>query len=420
MNDRILVTVLVENSAQGRGLMGEHGLAFHIQTGSESLLFDTGQSTLVVDNARHLGVDLSPLRAVALSHGHYDHTGGLPAVLALAPQARVYAHSAALTPRFARDSDGTTRAIGMSAPVLEAIRALSPPMQGTPTATELSQGIFLTGEIPRETAFEDVGGPFVLDAAGVQPDPIVDDQALFFDTREGLVVVLGCAHAGVVNTLHHVRRLTGNRPIHAVLGGMHLLNASPDRLNRTVDALRELGVRLLGPAHCTGAAATARLWHEFPKACTTCSVGSSFVFQRQEGDASEDRPQARPPLSDHGPSDPQRQPDLRTQPGCDPEETGPVAQAPPRAPKATPESHPATASAPQVRRPISRWDRVLARVCQNCPVCRRARQKPGSPAFQLVSKVERHLCPFCRAYERVHGRPAHGGQWKGGEKPAPA
>lgn len=359
MNDRILVTVLVENSAQGRGLMGEHGLAFHIQAGSETLLFDTGQSTLIVDNARQLGVDLSQVRAVALSHGHYDHTGGLPAVLALAPQARVYAHPAALAPRFARDSDGTTRAIGMSAPVLEAIRALSPPMQGTPTATELSEGIFLTSAIPRETAFEDVGGPFVLDAAGAQPDPIVDDQALFFDTREGVVVLLGCAHAGLVNTLQHVRRLTGNRPIHAVLGGMHLLNASPDRLNRTVDALRELGVRLLGPAHCTGAAATARLWHEFPKACTTCSVGSSFVFHRQEA-APEPSPSAAPEAETRG------------------------------------------------RRPVSRWDRVLAGVCENCPVCRRARQQPAGLACQLVSKVERHLCPFCRAYERVHGRPAHG------------
>ena len=101
-----------------------------------------------------------------------------------------------------------------------------------------------------------------------------------FDTGDGLVVLLGCAHAGVVNTLRYVRRLAPDRPIHAVLGGMHLLNASPERITRTVEALRELGVQRLGPAHCTGAKATARLWHEFPQACGTCNVGSRFVFQR--------------------------------------------------------------------------------------------------------------------------------------------
>jgi len=141
-------------------------------------------------------------------------------------------------------------------------------------------GVFLTGEIPRETEFEDVGGPFVLDEAGQWPDPIVDDQALYFDTIDGVVALVGCAHAGLVNTLRHIRRLTDNRPIHAVLGGMHLLVASAERLEATVQALREMNVARLGPAHCTGAAATARLWHEFPQACTTCSVGSSFVFQR--------------------------------------------------------------------------------------------------------------------------------------------
>ena len=108
----------------------------------------------------------------------------------------------------------------------------------------------------------------------------MDDQALFFDTRDGVVVMLGCAHAGVVNTLLHIRQLTHHRPIHAVLGGMHLLLASPERMARTVEALRDLGIARLGPAHCTGVAAAARLWAEFPQACFACSVGTRLVFQR--------------------------------------------------------------------------------------------------------------------------------------------
>jgi len=151
MSEPIVVTVLVENSVRGRGLMAEHGLAFHVQAGSDSLLFDTGQSALVVENARQLGVDLSRLRAVALSHGHYDHAGGLRAVRELAPHAHLYAHPAALVPRFARSSDGTTRAIGIGEPGLEAIRVHSPPLQGTPAATEVLRDFFLTGEIPRQS-----------------------------------------------------------------------------------------------------------------------------------------------------------------------------------------------------------------------------------------------------------------------------
>ena len=280
MSDTIVITVLVENSVRGRELMAEHGLAFHIQAGPESLLFDTGQSGLVVQNARRLGVDLSRLRAIALSHGHFDHTGGLHAVWELAPGAELYAHPAALGPHFAYIPDGTTRDVGISAPNLAGVRAHTPPPHPTQTPTEVLKGFFLTGEIPRTTAFEDMDLHFVLNEAGTRPDPIPDDQALFFDTQDGVVVLLGCAHSGVVNTLRHIRRLTDHRPIHAVFGGMHLLAAGPERMARTVEALRELGIQRLGPAHCTGAAATARLWSEFPQVCTVCSVGSRFLFQR--------------------------------------------------------------------------------------------------------------------------------------------
>ncbi|HNQ89352.1 MAG TPA: MBL fold metallo-hydrolase [Verrucomicrobiota bacterium] len=280
MNETITVTVLVENSAHARGLMGEHGLAYHVQAGARSVLFDTGQTDLVVRNARRLGVDLSRLEAVALSHGHFDHSGGVAAVWAQAPDAVLYAHPAARGPHFARNPDGSTRSVGMESEILEAIATPGRRRQETVAPTQLIEGLFLTGEIPRTTGFEDVGGPFVQDAAGVCPDPLADDQALFFDTPGGIVVLLGCAHAGVVNTLRHIRHVTGGRPFHTVLGGMHLVSAGAERMARTVEALRDASLRRLGPAHCTGAAATARLWHEFPEACTVCSVGSRFVFER--------------------------------------------------------------------------------------------------------------------------------------------
>jgi 7,8-dihydropterin-6-yl-methyl-4-(beta-D-ribofuranosyl)aminobenzene 5'-phosphate synthase len=151
----------------------------------------------------------------------------------------------------------------------------------TSSPTEVLPGMFLTGEIPRKTAYEDTGGRFFLDAACTRPDPLLDDQALYFDTREGTVVVLGCGHAGVVNTIERILELTGGKPIHALIGGMHLLSASPDRMDRTLQALRNWNIKKLYPAHCTGMAAVTKLWNAFPQGCAMCPVGTSLVFSRE-------------------------------------------------------------------------------------------------------------------------------------------
>ena len=280
MSDTVCITTLVENSVHARGLRAEHGLAFHVQAGQRSLLFDTGQSDLLLANATALGVDLSQVEAVVLSHGHYDHTGGLAVVRAVAPKARIFLHPAAVEPKFSGNADGPAREAGMTAPALQAVREAGSGVTWTRAATEVLPGVFVTGEVPRETAFEDTGGRFFLDAAGTQPDPLVDDQALFFDTADGLVVILGCAHAGVVNTLRHIRRLTDDRTIYTVLGGLHLLAASPVRMDATLAALRELDVARFVPTHCTGFAASARLWAEFPGRCTLGGVGTRLVRQR--------------------------------------------------------------------------------------------------------------------------------------------
>jgi 7,8-dihydropterin-6-yl-methyl-4-(beta-D-ribofuranosyl)aminobenzene 5'-phosphate synthase len=274
------LTVLVQNTVNRRQLRAEHGLAFHLQTERHTLLFDTGQSDLLCHNALRLCLPLDAVDSVALSHGHYDHTGGLLAVCKWAPGAAFYLHPAAWTTRFACPPDEPARSVGMSETSRQTLREAGAAVVETTGPTEIFEGIFVTGAIPRETEFEDVGGPFFLDRQGTRPDPLTDDQALFFDTNEGLVVVLGCAHAGVVNTLRHIRQLAPDRPIHTVLGGMHLLNASEERIEQTVVALRELDVQQLAPAHCTGAGPTARLWQEFPERCRPCAVGDQWTFSR--------------------------------------------------------------------------------------------------------------------------------------------
>jgi 7,8-dihydropterin-6-yl-methyl-4-(beta-D-ribofuranosyl)aminobenzene 5'-phosphate synthase len=277
-NRRITVTVLVNNTVPGRGLRAEHGLAYYVRANGRAMLFDTGQSDLVVTNARCLGLDLRELEAVALSHGHYDHTGGVPAARALAPEARVYLHPAAWAPKFAGNPDGTSREVGMPETSRQALRHRPDLVTPSREKTEVLEGVFLTGEIPRVTSFEDVGGSFFLDDACRQPDLLLDDQALYFDSAEGLVVLMGCGHAGLVNTLLRVEALNPGRRIHAVVGGLHLLEASEARIDATIEAIRDRDIPTLAPAHCTGLAALVRLWSTFPDRVSDVGVGSCFRF----------------------------------------------------------------------------------------------------------------------------------------------
>jgi len=280
MSDAIKVTVLVENTAFGPGIRGEHGLAFWIEAGSRRVLFDTGPGPeVLVHNADYLGIDLASADAVVLSHGHYDHTGGLMEVLTRAGNIPVFLHPGALVRRYSQKKDGSVREIGAPAPLSEStLGGLSSALTWTPEPTTVVDGIRVTGRVPRWTEYEDTGGDFYLDETCSIPDPIEDDQSIFFDTVEGTVVLLGCCHAGIVNTLRYIQGMTGGRPIHAVLGGTHLIAASKGRMDQTVQELRDLKIALLAPAHCTGARAQARVATEFPDSWEPCHVGTRFEF----------------------------------------------------------------------------------------------------------------------------------------------
>jgi 7,8-dihydropterin-6-yl-methyl-4-(beta-D-ribofuranosyl)aminobenzene 5'-phosphate synthase len=268
------IAVLADDRVPARGLLGEHGLAFWIEIRGRRLLFDTGQGMVLAHNAGRLGVRLESVDAVVLSHGHYDHTGGLGHVLEVAPRAELYAHPAALESKYSRADSGECREVGMPLAVRRAIDARPDWLTPVKRPTEIADGVFVTGEIPRRTEYEDTGGPFFSDRDGRHPDRMPDDQAMFIDSRRSTMVLLGCGHAGVINTLRYVRDLTGHKPIHAVIGGMHLATASCDRIERTVDNLRRLRVERLLPGHCTGTAATSELRNAFPGRCDSCGVGT--------------------------------------------------------------------------------------------------------------------------------------------------
>jgi len=274
MSQKVRVTMLVDNTVGRPDLLAEHGLAFWIEAGSKHVLFDTGTGQVLTGDARRLGAQLEFVDAIVLSHGHYDHTGGLRHTLRTGGQTKVFAHPEAFHAKYARNTDGTARNVGIRSSDEAAIREKAEELVRTDQPVEVLPGLFVTGEIPRITDYEDTGGPFFLDSRCRKPDPLIDDQAMFFDSIHGTVVLLGCAHSGVVNTLQYIRTLTDNRPIHAVMGGMHLVNASQRRIERTIDALSQLDVARLGPAHCTGVAASARIWSAFPGRGFPCNAGA--------------------------------------------------------------------------------------------------------------------------------------------------
>jgi 7,8-dihydropterin-6-yl-methyl-4-(beta-D-ribofuranosyl)aminobenzene 5'-phosphate synthase len=278
MIKQVRLTALAENTVWGGDLLAEHGLSLLIEADGHEVLFDTGQGKVLLGNARQLGVKLVQVEAVVLSHGHYDHTGGLARILTLAARPAIYLHPAALEKKYARLDTPPHRSIGIPAPGAQRIRMHAGRVVWTRQPAEVCPGIYVTGEVPRNTDFEDTGGPFFLDESCSRPDPLIDDQALYIESVEGLILVLGCAHAGVVNTLEYVSRLTGRSRIHAVLGGMHLWRASKERVEKTVRALERFQVRVIGSGHCTGPAAVARLQSRFGSRVVECITGSRLRF----------------------------------------------------------------------------------------------------------------------------------------------
>ncbi len=277
MIDELRITVLAENTVRAANLLAEHGLAFWIEADGHRILFDTGQGRVLQHNAGQLDVPLDTAESVVISHGHFDHTGGLEAVVNSDWRIPVYLHPAAMDPKYARRSAPPHRRIGVPDSSKQILQRQSEHLVWTGKPTQLTAGVHVTGEIPRRNEFEDTGGPFFRDQSCTDADPLLDDQALYIETSAGTVVVLGCAHSGVVNTLDYIAELTGRDQVYAVLGGMHLLRATPQRLEATVAALKQYGVQKVGPAHCTGMRAASYLWSHLPGGCFECCVGSVFT-----------------------------------------------------------------------------------------------------------------------------------------------
>jgi 7,8-dihydropterin-6-yl-methyl-4-(beta-D-ribofuranosyl)aminobenzene 5'-phosphate synthase len=251
------VTVLCDNASADPRCGCEWGLALAVDLDEHGLwLWDTGQTDLFLKNASVLGLDLGKARGLALSHGHFDHTGGLSALgAATSFCGMIHAHPACAQARFANDK-GRPKPIGPPN-ILPAFVPAGP-------LTVLAPGLTLLTGIPRAPGnFQAVQG-FSLDPAGTEPDPVPDDAFLVMDSLSGPVVILGCCHSGLANSLACARERLGLERVHAVLGGLHLFQAGPEALEETARALESFKVRRLIAGHCTGPDRLASLKDHLP------------------------------------------------------------------------------------------------------------------------------------------------------------
>jgi 7,8-dihydropterin-6-yl-methyl-4-(beta-D-ribofuranosyl)aminobenzene 5'-phosphate synthase len=303
-SDRVEVTILVDNYtdlllqqgaavarraavAPPQGLLAEHGFSCLVRTvdGSEEhvVLMDAGISgTCLFENAQVLGVDLERVEAVVLSHGHFDHCWGLREIL---PRLRkgipLILHPDAFLPR-RLNLPGRAAPVPLPPPDENMLKRAGLDIRKTRLdSTAAADRVLVIGEIPRATSFEKgmPGAEALVDGKWVK-DPFADDRGVAVKVKgKGLVVVSGCAHAGIINTVEHVRKVTGTSKVHAVLGGFHLTGPMMDAvIEPTIAAMKQIGPDYMVPMHCTGWSATNRFGQEMPAPFILNTVGTTYVF----------------------------------------------------------------------------------------------------------------------------------------------
>ncbi len=278
----IKITTLNENSAT-MGHLAEWGLSMLIEADDTKILFDTGAGLAAIHNAQIMDIDFASVDKIVISHGHHDHTGGLEEVLIrMDKEVEVVAHPDIWAAKYSKYRDRPEHYIGLPFR-RELLENFGAKFNLTSKPVRISEHISTIGEVPMITSYEKIENSFFIkDGGKLKPDTLADDLGMVIDTDFGLVVILGCAHRGMVNTLKQAKKITGKENIYAAIGGTHLINSEMERWVRTAADLKEMGVQYLGVSHCTGFEASAYLAQEFGDRFFLNNSGSKWTLPFKE------------------------------------------------------------------------------------------------------------------------------------------
>lgn len=233
------------------GYGSEHGLSFLIQEDDQKILFDTGASDLFLKNAQKMGINLTEIDQIVLSHGHWDHGNGLQYLEGLP----LLCHPGCFVKRY-RKSGYDNLGLALSKEEIEAKFELRTSRE----ALKLSEHLYFLGEIPRMNDFEALSTKYLLE--GGEKDYLIDDSGLAYISDKGLVIISGCAHSGICNMIEHAKQITGVDQVEAVIGGFHLSSINI-QTQRTIKFIMDAGVQRVYPSHCTMAPALGKFHKQF-------------------------------------------------------------------------------------------------------------------------------------------------------------
>ncbi len=273
----------------GKSIHAEHGLSYYVESvvngKTTACMFDYGLDPVgVMNNIALLGLDLGKANAFSLSHGHFDHWSGAVTILKqnqsrIAGGTPFYVGEEAFARRYSL-RPGTNEAMDIGQLQKEDIEALGLKVVEVKQPVQIIPGVYFTGNIERLTTYEKVP-PSLLIKRGEKPEPddFRGEQAVFFNVKgNGLVVLSGCAHSGIVNTVNHAQKVAGADKLHAVMGGFHLINAKPEVIQQTVADIKAMKPDYIIPTHCTGFEAISTFAREMPAEFNLNTAGTQYTF----------------------------------------------------------------------------------------------------------------------------------------------
>jgi len=276
-------------SMSGKSIHAEHGLSYYAETTvsgkTSACMFDFGLDPVgVLNNIALLGIDVGKANAFSLSHGHWDHYTSAVSILRqnqsrIAAGTPFYVGEEAFAHRYAL-RPGATELTDLGQLKKEDIEALRLKVVEVRTPVEIVPGAYFTGNIERITAYEKVPMTFQIKRGDkIEHDTFPGEQAVFFKVKgKGLVVLSGCAHAGIVNTVKQAQKVTGTDKIHAIMGGFHLINAKPELIQNTVADIKAMKPDYIVPTHCTGFEAIVVFSREMPNEFVLNTSGTQYTF----------------------------------------------------------------------------------------------------------------------------------------------